>query len=205
MDKSETLEMVKEMHKQMDSGEKFSADSLQKLASLLDNLELTDDEKQDLGGSLNDLMSKLKAFSGPTARMGGMDITGDGNLLMQITLVIAFVVMVSLFGQKMNEKLTAEQLLNDSFKQITDIVEKLRSMSTEEQVEYLKEVGFDKPSDDSQSTSTISLNNYVLFATCFSLIILFFVFFGYKLYQSLTEKERKRDEKRKQKQMKKKK
>ena len=37
------------------------------------------------------------------------------------------------------------------------------------------------------------------------IIITLSVFFGYKLYRSLTEKERKRDEKRKQKQMKKKK
>jgi len=45
---------------------------------------------------------------------------------------------------------------------------------------------------------------YVL-AVAFLIVLTMFVFFGYKLYRSLTEKERKRDEKRKQKQLKKKK
>ncbi|KAK4884306.1 hypothetical protein RN001_000577 [Aquatica leii] len=128
MDKVETMEMIKQMHKQIDSGDTFAPDSLQKLASLLNNLELSDEEKEDLGESLNDLVGKLKSFSGPSMGMGGMDISANGNLLMQIVLVVAFVVVAPLF-----------------------------------------------------------------------------VFFGYKLYRSLTEKERKRDEKRKQKQMKKKK
>ncbi|XP_033220664.1 uncharacterized protein LOC117175171 isoform X1 [Belonocnema kinseyi] len=45
----------------------------------------------------------------------------------------------------------------------------------------------------------------ILFLSMVSLITLIFVFFGYKLYTSLSERERKREEKRKLKQMKKKK
>ncbi|XP_038119734.1 uncharacterized protein LOC6036411 isoform X2 [Culex quinquefasciatus] len=48
-------------------------------------------------------------------------------------------------------------------------------------------------------------SDYLVFLTMIVLIASVFVFFGYKLYLSLTEKERKREEKLKAKQIKKKK
>ncbi|XP_065167735.1 uncharacterized protein [Atheta coriaria] len=47
--------------------------------------------------------------------------------------------------------------------------------------------------------------SYYLLLLMLSIIVMIFAFFGYKLYKSLTDKERKREEKRKLKQMKKKK
>ncbi|XP_011505277.1 PREDICTED: uncharacterized protein LOC105368068, partial [Ceratosolen solmsi marchali] len=59
------------------------------------------------------------------------------------------------------------------------------------------------PDDDaSLLTASFFTSQFLILFSLLSLIAFIFVFFGYKLYKSLSERERKREEKKKNKQMK---
>ncbi|XP_037904109.1 uncharacterized protein LOC119647283 isoform X2 [Hermetia illucens] len=85
-----------------------------------------------------------------------------------------------------------------SLEELLKMVDGMQDMSEEERNEL--RAALLKP-----DRVTLTAGDYIVFITMISIILLVFAFFGYKLYKSLTEKDRKREEKLKAKQAKKKK
>ncbi|KAF5283875.1 hypothetical protein FQA39_LY04695 [Lamprigera yunnana] len=94
-----------------DKGEELSIDSLSKLSELLSTVELSDEDKQSFSDVLNEQMKKYSGFVKP-----GVDVMPGANILMQVVLIIAFVIMLTLFaffGYKLYQSLTEKERKRD--------------------------------------------------------------------------------------------
>ena len=111
MDAKEGMDMLKDIQENIDSDGKSPLESLAKIAELLDKLELSDEEKAQLKQTLGDKTDKMSAFMRP-----GLDILPDGNMAMTIALIVAFIIVVTLFvffGYKLYRSLTEKERKRD--------------------------------------------------------------------------------------------
>ncbi|KAK5648884.1 hypothetical protein RI129_003776 [Pyrocoelia pectoralis] len=111
MSGKEEMDMLNKIKEGLDTEGKSPLEALAQISELLNKLELSEEEKEQLKQTLNDKTDQMSAFMKP-----GLDILPDGNLTMTITLVVAFVVVMTLFvffGYKLYRSLTEKERKRD--------------------------------------------------------------------------------------------
>lgn len=101
-----------------------------------------------------------------------------------------------------------EHLSPEAKSRLKDMMKKFKGLDDSEKKDFednLKHQLTDRYSSALRNYHLSELMNNALVGVCAATVFLLFVFFGYKLYKNLKEKERKRDEKKKLRQQKKKK
>jgi len=101
-----------------------------------------------------------------------------------------------------------EHLSPEAKSRLKDMMKQFKGLDDSEKKDFednLKHQLTDRYSGALRNYYLSELMNNALVGVCAATVFLLFVFFGYKLYKNLKEKERKRDEKKKLRQQKKKK